>query len=236
MPFWYNKKDEEKVATLSCTNWEEVNSKVTYEELGYMSDDDFYYLIGLTSKFTDCKKRGENDFSLTDEITRVKVARRNYTKKDWNTKKDVQVKQSRVEKWVCKILDSLDADKRYKGFIDLQDGNYLDNLLSEKDSDGKELPSGFLETMSSSYRQLNETPESKITSDLLEVPKYKSFGGYSKGQSEKEKLEDRQAYMLEACKDIKGDDKVPTIAEFFNLIQNMDSAALFALDLADKIC
>lgn len=191
MGFWYNKKDDEKIANLSSTNWHECNSKFEFNELGFTSDDGFYLVVANAIKFSDVNKMGEKDFTLDEQLIKFKVARKDYTKRDFKTKQDIQVVQSRTEKWLCQVLEELDATKRYKGFLHMQDGNFLDNFLTGKDMDGKDILPETLSWMKSSYQLLEEVEVDKVVNELLTMPAAKSYGGFSKGQSEKEKLNDR---------------------------------------------
>lgn len=202
MSFWYNKKDDAKLANLACSEWKEVNSKIEFDELGFARDESFYYIYSKVNRFTDVMKMGDKDFKIGKELVTFKIARKDYTKKDWKTKVDVQVPQSRVEKWVCSVFDVLDATKRYKGFLDLQDGNYLDTLLSGRSPEGKELQPEFLEMMQSTYRDFKETESKEIGDDLIVVPAGYSGSSYSKGQTEIEKIKDRIAILETHAKKI----------------------------------
>lgn len=235
MSFWYNKKDDEKVANLSCTDWSEVNSKFEFDELGFTSDDTFYLIVANATKFSDCLKMGEKDFSLTEQLIKFKIARKDYTKKDWKTKQDVNITQSRTEKWLCQTLDALDGTKRYKGFLHLQDGNFIDNFLTGKDSDGKEIPSDTLQWMATSYKSLEEIEEEKITSDLLSMPVTKSYGGYSKGQTEKERLTDKVSFAKEMMKDIWDiNDSQSVFKVLVDALQEGDDKAVYFLQVLEK--
>lgn len=236
MGFWYNKKDDEKAANLSCTNWEEVNSKIEFTELGFTSDDTFYLIVANATKFSDCIKMGEKDFTLTEQLVKFKVAKKDYVKKDWKTKADTNIVQSRVEKWICKIFDNLNAELRYQGFLHLQDGNFIENFLTGKDQDGKEIPAETLKWMATSYEKLEEVEEKLITSDLLNMPTYKSSGGFSRGQSEKEKIEDRLKILETLVKDTWGINEED--AKFTYLVKSLlegDDKAIYFLQVFEKL-
>ncbi|MGB3650866.1 MAG: hypothetical protein WBA41_06600 [Rivularia sp. (in: cyanobacteria)] len=236
MSFWYNKKDDAKIATLACNDWLESNSKVEFNELGFTSDDTFYLIVADATKFTDVLKMGDKDFKISNEIVQFKVARKNYVKKDWKTKADVSITQSRVEEFVCSIFDNLNSELRYKGFINLQDGNYLNNLLTGKAVDGQIIPENMLEMMKSTYLLFEEIEESKITNDLLSMPASKGFSSYSKGQTEAEKIKDRVAFVDSQIKEVWEAENIESGFLFLvNSLMKGDDKAVYFMQVLEKL-
>ncbi|NJN09247.1 MAG: hypothetical protein HC836_40305 [Richelia sp. RM2_1_2] len=236
MGFWYNKKDDAKIASLSSTDWSEINSKIEFSELGFTSDDGFYLLVANAIRFTDVQKMGEKDFKIDNEIIQFKIARKDYDKKDFKTKQTVNIKQSRIEKWLCYELEKLDATKRYCGFIHLQDGNWADNVTTGKDSEGKELSEDIRDMFAKEYRKFEVVETAKIEDSLLTMPAGYSSGGYSKAETQAEKIKANYAFIeQEARKMWKFPEDASCISHLVSLLEKADDEAAYFLQVIEKI-
>ena len=226
MVFWYNPPKDSKFASLNCSDWKQVNSKIEFDELRFCSSDEFYYIYARCSKFSGVQKMGEKDFTIDSKTEPVfltfKVARKDYDKWDYKEKKQVPTEQSRLEKWICKIVDGLDPTKAYTGKLDLQDSNILDIYLSGLDTGGNPIDENLLKTMQATSVSLEPIEPTHISDDEVKLPvdnKTKgSFGG-SKGQTELERLNDRLAFM---CQQVCKIDESITVSNLFELCKILD--------------
>jgi len=194
MSGWYNApKDGAKFSSVAFTDMNSVNSEIQFDELRFTSDDEFYHLYFNATKFGDIVKVGDKDWKFTEQLTSIKIARKNYEK--WSSKegKKVPTEQSRVEKLVCKIFDDLDSTVSYQGFLQLQDGNGIDAILTGT-MNGKDV-SAMVPTLLETYASFTPTDANKITDADVVAPK-KSGGSYgAKAQTELEKLNDRLSFI-----------------------------------------
>lgn len=236
--FWYNApKDGSKYASLGCNSWAEVNSKVEFKELGFCSDDDFYYVFTYATKFTDVGKIGDKDFKLEPQLLTFKVARKDYQKWDSKEKKQVPAQQSRVEKWVCKIFSSLEQGSIYKGEIHLQDCGLIDAFITGIDSSGKPVDPLSLEFMQSNMKRFELVDASEhVLADDIKTPEGKSGWsgkGGAKAQSELEKLNDRTAFLLSQVNQI---DASLDVKNIYELAKAMDEGKNSLLGTVYGIC
>lgn len=202
MPFWYNAAEgESKFNSLVCSDWNQINSMIQFDELGVKSDDEFHHLFGYASSATDVIKIGERDFKFTPQLLTVKIARKNYQKYDRTAKKRVDAAQSTIEKLICKLLESYDLSKVYKASVQLQQSNIVQMLVDGVDTMGKPMPDMVFDSMSSSYLSMTEVEQPEhIKPDELQLPSKGNWGGGSKAQSEYERLSDRLKFVSEQIK------------------------------------
>jgi hypothetical protein len=197
MAAFYNEgKDGSKFATIAITDWSTVNSSVEFDELRFASDDDFYYLFAQATKFTDVLKVGDKDWKFSPQLVTFSAARKTVQK--WNKAegKKVDTPQSDVERLVCFLLDKLDAEKAYGGFISLQNTNFIKTAIEGKDAQGKDVPEVVREQILGTLGSLYEVETELIPKDDIKVPAKKAWGnGGSKGQTELEKLGDRLTFI-----------------------------------------
>jgi len=194
MAGFYNvPKDGAKFSSVAFTDMTSVNSEIKFDELRFIADDDFYHLYLNAHKFTDLVKVGDKDWKFTEQLTSFKIARKNYEKWSQKDQKKLPVEQSRVEKLVCKIFDNLDPAVTYTGFLQLQDGNGIDAILTGV-MNGRDV-SEMVPTLLETYGSFEVGTADKITDADVVAPK-KSGGSYgAKAQTEFEKLNDRLSFI-----------------------------------------
>jgi len=191
--FYNAPKDGAKFSSVAFTDMTSVNSEIKFDELRFIADDDFYHLYLNAHKFTDLVKVGDKDWKFTEQLTSFKIARKNYEKWSQKEQKKLATEQSRVEKLVCKILDDLDGNQTYSGFLQLQDGNGIDAILTGTQN-GKDV-SAMVPMLLETYGSFEVTEASKISDADVVAPK-KSSGSYgAKAQTELEKLNDRLNFI-----------------------------------------
>ena len=83
----------------------------------------------------------------------------------------------------------------------------MTHFLTGKDVTGQEIPAETLAWMATNYFQLEEVEASLVTSDALTIPVSRSSGGYSKGQTEKERLNERLNFVNELIQSTFGLEK-----------------------------
>lgn len=203
--FWYiDPKKDDKYALVGCSDWTEAYSKFEFDELGFTSDDGFYHLFAYATKFTEINKYGERNWKFEPQLIKLKVARKDYQKED-RDKNKVDVKQSRLEKWVCSLFDSLSNGIVYSGFINLQDDSMCDIFVSGTGLKGEKLDPAVLAqmmSMSASVTPLFEPPQHLDIADIKTPSSngYYNKGGYGGGkpvQTELERLADKLAFVCE---------------------------------------
>ncbi len=202
MPFWYNAASEgSEFNSLACTDWNQINSMIQFDELGVKSDDEFHHLFGWATSATDVIKVGEKDFKWTPQLVTIKIARKNYQKYDRVAKKKVDAEQSTIEKLLCKLLESYDLSKVYKASVQFQHSNIVKMLVDGVDTMGNPMPDMVFDSMSSSYLSMEDVAEpGHIKLDKLQLPSKTNWGGGSKGQTEYERLNDRIKFATEQIK------------------------------------
>jgi hypothetical protein len=202
MPFWYNAASEgSKFNSLACTDWNQVNSMVQFDELAVKSDEEFHHLFGHANSATDVIKVGEKDFKWIPQLVTIKIARKNYQKYDRVAKKKVDAEQSTIEKLICKLLESYDLSKVWKANIQFQHSNIVQMLVDGVDTMGKPMPDMVFDSMSSSYLSMSEVTEPQhIKPDELQLPKAGNWSGGKASQTEYEKISDRMKFATEQIK------------------------------------
>jgi hypothetical protein len=202
MPFWYNVASEgSKFNSVACTDWNQINSMVTFDEVAVKSDDEFYYFFGWASNVTDVIKVGEKNFNWEPQLLTLKIARKNYQKYDRNLKKKVDAEQSTVEKLICKLVETYDLSKVYKTAIQVQNSNLVKMLADGVDTVGNPMSKELYDQMSGSYLTMTEVLQPiHIKPDELQLPSKGNWGGSKGGQSESERLADRMLFINQQVK------------------------------------
>lgn len=203
MGFWYNApKEGQKFANLSCKDWFEVNTQFEFEELAWKQDDGFYHLFAYATKFTDCDQMGLGagiKFKFEPQLVQFKVAKKNYIKKGFQGKPDKSIEQSRVEKWLCKVLSQYDEGVIYHGKFSFTDTAQIDTFLTGIDPNGQKVEPLLLQSMESYYYSLSVVGESKYLKpeDIQIKSNWKGGGSSAPSQTELEVLNDRLAFVLQ---------------------------------------
>lgn len=228
MPFWYNDAVEpSKFASLVRTDWKDVNTSISVEELAIKQDDDFYHLFMYANSATDViNTKGGRDWRFMPQLVTLKIAKKDYKKYDYKSKKQIDVTQSRIEKLFTKLLSNYDEGKVYFGGIALQDNNIADMVISELDPGGKPILPDVLASLSSSFINLEEDLEPTYLSlDELKLPENKSNSARSYSQGEGQKLDDRLAFVLKEVNLVNCDIKATSMADVVRFIMNGKDAA-----------
>ena len=223
MPGWYNApKDGAKFASIAFSDFASVNTQIEFDELRFTRDDDFYYLFFHATKVTDIVKMGDKDWKWKEELGTLKIARKDYEK--WNSKeqKKIPTAQSRVEKLVCKLLEDKEPAETYKGFLQLQDGNGIDAILTGTQN-GKDI-TAMVPMLMETYASFEVCDPDKIADSDVGVPAKKSGGGGygAKSQTELEKLNDRFSFIKAQLK-IVTDTEVTTVADICEVLKGEKS-------------
>lgn len=200
--FYYNeKKDGEKFASIGCADWETANSTIEFSEAVFLSDEEFYYFFGYALSFSDCQKIGDKNWKWSPQLVTFKIAKKNYKgrKYDKDTGKwsDVDKEQSVGEKVVCKILESTEDDKFYKGKLQLTTDPSGKAIATGLGDDGKPVPSEMLAMLLAYRGTVTEIPESKhFKLEDVKLPDKKGgFNRGSSGQKEIERLGDKLQFI-----------------------------------------
>jgi len=221
--FWFMPpKEGQKFASAGCSDWADAYSKLEFTELAFCKDDDFYHVYAHATKFTEIQDFNDKKWKFEPCCIKFRVAKKDYQKED-KEKNKVDVKQSRLEKWICHLFTGLVEGQVYSGFINLQDDLYCDLFVSGKDIDGKPIDPMVLTQMQKMSVALNlvESPV-HITADDVKVPAGKS-GGFTKGggrpaQAESEKLADRMKFVCEQVNAMGEGVPVENLAQLSDLI------------------
>jgi hypothetical protein len=216
MTFWYNPSSQGGFASASCTKWNEVNSKIVFEEFGIKEDDSFFYIYGYAKSFTNCKSFKDNNWVFEPQNISIRLAKKDYTKSYQD--KITEVKQSSIEKFAVDALASWDKSRLYTGnvyFQSLQQYDwYVEGTLEPA------MKSAFIAGMFHTS-PLDKEPQHIKLDDFVPVASGVSSifnkGSGGRGQTEYEKLKDRQQFFLDFFKSAFPDEKVETIADLIRL-------------------
>ncbi|QLE54826.1 hypothetical protein [Nostoc sp. TCL26-01] len=199
--FWYiEPKGDNKYASVGCSDWHDANSKIEFSELGFCQDDDFYHVFAYATKFSEIQVFNDKNWKFEPQLVKFKVAKKDYQKED-REKNKVDVKQSRLERWLCHLFNGLEEGVIYSGFINLKDDPYCDLFTKGVDFDGNPIDPLVLTQMLKMSVVIKpvESPE-QIKPEDIKAPNSKS--GFSKGgysgkpaQTELEKLSDRLSFV-----------------------------------------
>lgn len=202
MTVWYNApNDGEIFAVLICTDWVNVNSKIEFEELCIREDDDFIYFFMYATKLSDAINTSDRSWKFEPQKVLVKFAKKDYEKYSYKEKKRIPVVQSRFEKWLHKFLIDFQYDHKqiYSGKLEMQDSSIIGILLSGLDLSGNPAPKEILDMMTANYIQLTTVTSPMYLTDEIKLPdSRKGNSGYSKVQTELEKLNDRTQFIINA--------------------------------------
>lgn len=103
-------------------------------------------------------------------------------------------KETNSEKALAAKLATLDSEKTYKGFLKLGSDPIYDMYIAAPDGDASKIIDFYL--------KLEETEAGKLAESTIEFRENKGYsqGGYSKGQTEKECLQDRFDFINDQMK------------------------------------
>ncbi|MBW4689608.1 MAG: hypothetical protein KME40_32080 [Komarekiella atlantica HA4396-MV6] len=212
-------KEGNKYAYVGTSNWAEANSQIDFSELGFCDDDSFYYVFAYVTKFNGIAKLRDDSWSFEPQLIQFKVAKKDYEKTDKEGKQQ-KVVQSRLEKWLCKLFDELD-EGIYSGSLSLQDCSMVESFVTGLDNSGKPVDPTTLKIMQGTYASLElvEKPE-KVLPEDIKTPSGKSYskGGYAKGQTELEKLNDRVSFI---CQQVNNQTSIP-VENFAQLVDILE--------------
>jgi hypothetical protein len=199
--FWYiPAKEGQKYAIVGCSEWANAYAEMHFSELKFISDDDFYHVYAYATNFAGVENFNDKNWKFEPQLVKFRVARRNYQKDDKNKGK-VDVKQSRLEKWLCHLFSEMDEDSAYSGFLALKDDSQLESFITNTDVKGEPLDPVIRNFLLQKAVLLEpiETLQ-HIKPEDIEIPKGKT--GYGKGygkpaQTELEKLNDRLTFICQ---------------------------------------
>ncbi|MEH2172194.1 hypothetical protein [Nostoc sp.] len=226
--YYIEPKKDDKFALVGNTDWTQAYSIFEFAELGFCSDDTFYHLFAYATGFTGINKFSEKNWKFEPQLIKMKVARKNYQKED-KEKNKVDVAQSRLEKWICWLLDSMDSSLIYSGFIKLQDDAMCDIFISGIGISGEQIDPTTLNQMLKMSAIFNPVAEPQyIKPEDVQLPKgFSNKGGYSgkPAQTELERLRDRLAFVCEQIN--KMDDSIPVenlaqLADVLSIAKNKE--------------
>lgn len=198
MPFFFSDpaKDSE-FATISTKDWTKVNSQAEFSELAVRDDDDNFYLFGYFTKITDILKYADGgmvkDWAYSPQKCMIRIPKKDTEKS----------KLSDIEKALGMILAEVPQDKIFAGSMCALSSPQTQILLTGKDAAGKEVGEQLIEFIKGNYWMVAEVDPATVQHiklDALKIParRWGSFG--SKGQTEYERLKDREKYLLEQLK------------------------------------
>ncbi|MFN6484539.1 MULTISPECIES: hypothetical protein [unclassified Nostoc] len=221
--FYIEPKQNDKYALVGCTDWTNAYSNFEFSELGFCKDDDFYHLFAYATRFTEINKFGDNNWKFEPQLIKMKVARRDYQKEN-KDKVKLDVKQSRLEKWLCFMFDKLEEEQFYSGFLSLKDDLMCETFVTGLGMRGEVIDPGVLAqmmSMSASLSPLLEAPV-HISAEDVQPPNYKGkSGGYGgkPAQTEKEKLQDRLTFICEQVNKFSDGIQVENFAQLIDVIE-----------------
>jgi len=202
---WYNApKDGAVYASMTVSDWNAVATKLTFSEMAFKKDSEFIHLFCyLTEQPKDLVNVDNKQWKFEPQLLSFKIACAS-TYQKWNSKekKKVACEQSQVEKLYSRAFESLEEGKVYSGFMALESGGTTSMLATGQKPDGSAIPQEFIDMMASSTYSFKpvETPQFVKVEDL-KLPE-KSGNGWSgggKGQTELEKLADRELFLCAAA-------------------------------------
>ncbi|HEY9658536.1 MAG TPA: hypothetical protein V6C65_08810, partial [Allocoleopsis sp.] len=156
--------------------------------------------------FSDLVKMGEKDWRFEPQLITLQVAKAETVKfYDFKQKKQSERNQSFVEKLVCYALKDCDPGKAYKGFMVLQKAGAIELALAGVDTSGNPMPELVREQLLATAFKLEETDTTLIPVDEVKVKEKKAWSSSSKGQTEKEKMNDRLTFLIEQIRGYKPD-------------------------------
>nr|MBD2342525.1 hypothetical protein [Calothrix sp. FACHB-156] len=211
-------KENQKYASIGCSDWSQLHTKFVFDELAFISDDNFYHVFAHATEISNIEDFNNRSWKFDKGLVKFRVAKKDYEKED-KEKKKVAVAQSRLEKWVCKLFAEREEGVTYHGFINLQDDKYCELFVSGKDDDGSQIEPTMLARMEKMSATLEpvETVEHLSPEDFV-LPTGKggfSKGGFGgKGQTELEKLNDRVAFI---CTQVNAMSDCPAISDLGQL-------------------
>lgn len=199
--FWYiEPKEGQKYANIGCSGWNEANSRIEFDELVFIKDDDFYHVFAYATAFTEIQNFNNKSWKFEPQLVKFRVARKDYQKED-RDKNKVDVKQSRLEKWLCSLFQESEEGLVYRGWINLKDDSYCD-LFVTKELKGIPIDDVVLKqmmAMSLEWELLTEPPTKINLEEDIKLPNGKGGYGkeYAKTQTESQKLSDRVKFVCE---------------------------------------
>lgn len=204
MTFYFYKRKSALVADTNCYDYTKATSTIVFNELVVTPTDGFYILTAHAQEFSECKtsKSSESSFQ-PDTKVRLKIARKEYQKEDFQTKEKVSVSPSLVEQAFCKIFDGLDVEKwAFKGKISFDvPTDSLIQFISGKSSTGGNLPTEVLNFLKNSFCDISPFTKSelkKLTSEDLNIEATgdnKNGGNYRPPKSEGDRLQEKFEWM-----------------------------------------
>lgn len=176
---------------LSTKDWTKIQSWIEAEELAVVIND-VAITISFFGKISNAKTK---DSGKWEEIEKTKDAPETI----------VVPLDCKLGKLLKILLAETSPEKRYKGTVNLDSLNnaiQADWILNGKDDRGQSLDSRMISLLGGSWVNIGETPTKRITSIEAKKPTdsnfIKSGKGYSKGQTELEKLDDKYA-LIKRC-------------------------------------
>lgn len=228
--YYIEPRKDDKYALVGCSDWSDAYSKFEFTELGFCKDDGFFHIFAYATRFTEINKYGEKNWKFEPQLIKMKVARKDYQKED-KDKNKVDVKQSRLEKWICWMLTELDDSQFYSGFINLQDDVMCDIFVSGLGMKGETIDPAVLDQMMSMSALLSALlePPTHISTEDVQPPNYKSknsgwSGSGRSAQTEKEKLQDRLTFICEQVNQSNDGISVENFAQLIDAIETSENS------------
>lgn len=227
MTAYYNeKKGTDSYSTINVTSWEDVNISCTFDELFYLKDDTFYYLFFHPIKVSGVSKYGsEKGWTVPEELTLIKIAHSEYSKRDWKTKETVTIKPYQIEILLTSILDKYEQKTIYSGEFWLNNSNQVEKINSG--SYEKDIEDSLKET----YISLKEVEKPQhINTEEVSIPKSYSgsYGGRGSSQSEKDKINDRWTFVKEQIKIALPETEIESINDLVSLFNDNKTSSKIA--------
>ncbi|MBH8553404.1 hypothetical protein I8751_13670 [Nostocaceae cyanobacterium CENA357] len=226
--YYIEKKEGDKFALVGCSEWSEANSVISFDELGFCQDDGFYHCFAYATKVTEIGCFGDKNWKFEPQLVKFKLAKKDYQKED-KQKNKVDVKQSRLERWLCDLFNGLEEGVIYKGFINLKDDPYCDLFITKIDPKGQPIPEPLLKQMLSMSVDIEpvETPE-HIKPEDIKAPNGKGSwgkGGYGgkPGQTEIEKLTDRMSFICSQVNAMNEGIPVENLAQLADVLSGAEN-------------
>jgi len=197
MSFWYNEpKDGEKFASASPQDWNSANSRIEFQELAFLKNDNIYLLFFYATSFPGLVKVGDKTWKFVPQLMQISIQRKDGEKWNSKEKKKTPTPQSTIEKWVSSKLDALEEKKVYTGFLELNNSPVLNGILSGS------MPleaTTAIEAQIISIEPIEGEPQLLPINELT-LPTKSSWSGSGGGQKESERLSDRYAFFVTEIK------------------------------------
>lgn len=221
--------DNPKVETAFLWDWEQMHLKLTIDAGKFQVDEKAVILFATCSEGSGFKRKDDYKWEWKEgEIHHLvlKFWQVSHEETDYKTKAKSTIEPHRIEKFMGYVAKQF-GDNLIKGNLWLVNSSSLDMVMSGKSDKGVDLTEEFRDMMMStnaSFEYLGDDVESIWTDELCEkcYPKdynlqKRSWGGGSKGQTEAERIADREKWLIDRVAHLPIGEGVATADDFLRL-------------------